>query len=227
MDEIKINQLIRSNRKTVSITITKKAEIIVRAPSHICDRVINEIVRKKSSWINKKLATFKPANEKKFTNGEFFLFLGKEYCLINDEQSDLPDIHMNIPRIEGTDIVIHSPLPSETKEVMISWYKKQAASIIPERCFFISKKTGITFSTIKISDAKKRWGSCGLRGSLNFAWRLVMCPMEIIDYVIIHELVHIEIRNHSRMFWKKVESFMPDYREKDLWLKNNSYKICF
>jgi predicted metal-dependent hydrolase len=74
---------------------------------------------------------------------------------------------------------------------------------------------------IKITEARKRWGSCGSKGTLNFSWRLIMAPMEVIDYVIVHELAHIGQLNHSPTYWRKVAEILPDYKKREKWLKEN------
>ena len=77
---------------------------------------------------------------------------------------------------------------------------------------------------IRITGARTRWGSCaGER--LNFTYRLAMAPLEVIDYVIVHELVHIEVKNHSKTFWKRVEKIMPGYKRRRRWLKENGYSL--
>ncbi len=75
--------------------------------------------------------------------------------------------------------------------------------------------------SVKITNAQKRWGSCGPRGTLNFSWRLIMMPVEVIDYLIVHELVHIGQPDHSRLFWTKVRCILPDYKEREKCLKQN------
>ena len=77
----------------------------------------------------------------------------------------------------------------------------------------------LKYDKIIITGAMKRWGSCSSKGNLNFAWRLVMAPIDIIDYVVVHELSHIVHRNHSKRFWEQVETIFPDYKIKRKWLK--------
>jgi predicted metal-dependent hydrolase len=74
---------------------------------------------------------------------------------------------------------------------------------------------------VRISSARTRWGSCSSRGSLSFTWRLVMAPVEVVDYVIVHELAHLRVHNHSPEFWKEVARLMPDYAQRKQWLKDN------
>lgn len=220
MDNLKINRLIKTHRKTVSISITRQAEIVVRAPLHLTDKSISDIVNSKKEWIIRKLDGIKPSPQKHFISGETFLFLGSNYTLRTTEK--IKDIEIN-----GFFLEISENYINEAKKILTEWYKKQARLIIPERLSVLAAQNGFRYSSIKISSAKKRWGSSGARGKLNFTWRLVMCPVEIIDYVIVHELSHIEICNHSKKFWDKVESILPDYREKDRWLKINADIISF
>jgi predicted metal-dependent hydrolase len=88
-----------------------------------------------------------------------------------------------------------------------------------------AKQHGFVYSKIGITGARTRWGSCSAKGSLNFSWRLIMAPLEIIDYVIIHELVHLRYHNHSRAFWKGVADILPDYRARKAWLTQNSHRF--
>lgn len=217
---LSIDRLIRSRRKSVSISITPKAEVIVRAPLTLSENIIFDIVLKKHGWIKEKLGQVREIKDKKFIPGEIFHFLGSNYTL----QSTL-----NKKRIGISDDILEIPesFLCIAEKKLIEWYKKEALVILHARSALISKKTGIKYSNVKITGARRRWGSCGHRGNINLSWRLVMCPLEVIDYVVIHELAHIEVRNHSKLFWDKVEKLMPDYRNQELWLKRNSKNLNF
>jgi predicted metal-dependent hydrolase len=80
---------------------------------------------------------------------------------------------------------------------------------------------GFAWKQIRISSARTRWGSCSTTGNLSFTWRLVLAPLEVIDYVVIHELVHTTIKNHSPAFWHRVAEIMPGYKQQVTWLKRN------
>jgi hypothetical protein len=86
---------------------------------------------------------------------------------------------------------------------------------------WFSMMTGYSPAAVRITNASQRWGSCNHRGGLNFSWRLIQAPLEIVDYVIVHELVHLRQPDHSRKFWEKVEALMPDYRRRREWLREN------
>ena len=101
------------------------------------------------------------------------------------------------------------------------WYMQEAEKEIHSRCMWFSMMTGYSPSSVRITDARRRWGSCTYKGGLNFSWRLIQAPLEIVDYVIVHELVHLRQPDHSPKFWAKVEALMPDYKRRREWLREN------
>lgn len=108
------------------------------------------------------------------------------------------------------------------------WYREQAHKVISERVQWYAAKHGYSWKQIKITSARRRWGSCsagGRLGRLSFAWRLVMAPMPVIDYVLVHELVHLQVKNHSKKFWGRVGVIMPDYKQKIEWLEKNGHLL--
>jgi predicted metal-dependent hydrolase len=92
---------------------------------------------------------------------------------------------------------------------------------LTERVLAIAGKHAFRYQKIRISSARTRWGSCSSRGTLSFTYRLVMAPPDVVDYVVMHELVHTQVRNHSKTFWNKVQELMPDYKTRLAWLKKN------
>jgi len=216
------DRIIKTRRKTISLQITEYAELIVRAPYRVKEKEIEEVIKKHSEWIRKKkqemLAKDPKFVGKQFVNGEGFLYLGKQYKLrIVDGGQD---------RLTLQDQFI---LPSDSihrvRNIFLDWYRNAALIKLTERADVISQATGLKYYSIKITNAEKRWGSCGAKGRLNFSWRLAMAPVSVIDYVVLHELVHTAVKNHPRSFWNRVEAFMPDYRKKNEWLKQNGYLL--
>ncbi len=103
---------------------------------------------------------------------------------------------------------------------------KKAREKITERCRYFSDLIGLKPSKIRITGARGRWGSCGIRGTLNFTWRLILVPDDILDYVVVHELTHLVVRNHSKRFWDKVERIVPDLRGRRRWLRGNGHLLA-
>ena len=194
--------------------------MIVRAPIRISDGRIKEFVFSKSDWIlaQQKKAASRQAPVHTFLNGDTFLFLGKLYPLqISDNSSKSLRL--------DTCFHLRSSDQPLARKVFMNWYKQHARRIFTERVQYFANLYHFSYSKIKLSSARTRWGSCNSKGSLSFTWRLVMAPMEIIDYVVIHELVHLEIPNHSPAFWKKVEDLLPDYKKRRAWLKVNGHSL--
>lgn len=217
MEEIKISKIIRSKRKTIALVLTHDATLVIRAPLKTPVDYLENLVNKKRDWIRAKLQEIqnKPKSKaKEFVNGESFYYLGKSYRL---KIVDCVGIDIEL---KDNLLLSQAKVPC-ARDVVIKWYKSVAEKKIKERCEWYSSLTGYKPLSIKITDAQKRWGSSGPKGTVNFSWRLIMAPLEIIDYVIVHELVHLEQRDHSRFFWNKVKSILPDFKKRQKWLKDN------
>ena len=103
----------------------------------------------------------------------------------------------------------------------VRYYKRQAKLSIPARAGELSSLTGLAYKGIKITSARKRFGSCSSSDMLTFSWRLLLAPANVLDYVIIHELAHTIEKNHSRRFWCNIAQLMPDYKTAHAWLRDN------
>ncbi len=225
MKDIKIEKIIRTKRKTIGLQITDDATLIIKVPYHIGEDEIKNILLKHKNWINKKVKKIKERKikyyPKKFIEGEKFLFLGKYYKLKIEKREELK---LNIN--EKYFVISEAPLALK-KRLFTEWYKKNGYKVISERVKYYVQKYGFSYNKINITDAKKRWGSCSPSNNLNFSLRLIMAPIDIVDYVIVHELCHLKEKNHGKSFWRKVKSIMPDYKEKERWLKENGYFLRF
>ncbi|MFH1792723.1 MAG: SprT family zinc-dependent metalloprotease [Patescibacteria group bacterium] len=219
MVKIKINKIERSNRKTIALLINADSTLTVKAPLLVSSSYIEELVNKKHNWITKKVkdiqARPKPVT-REYVNGEGFLYLGKSYRLkITNCSSIQLGEYLFFPKQKAEQI----------QQELIDWYKKQALRKLTSRASWYSKKMGVNFSSLKLSNAEKRWGSCGRSNTLSFNWRLIMAPLKILDYVVVHELTHIEEKNHSRKFWNRVKVVLSDYKKSRSWLKENSQSL--
>jgi predicted metal-dependent hydrolase len=215
---ITINRIIRTRRKTIALIVERDGSLVVRAPLRTTERTIRQLVEKKADWIIAKQSLVKtlypPSTRKSFNNGDGFLYLGKIHRL-EIVESKKPELIL-----DGKFHLAQTALP-EARQVFERWYKRQASEIISERVRWYAGQHGFNYKQVKITSARTRWGSCSARDTLSFTWRLVMAPLEIIDYVVVHELVHTQIRNHSKDFWGKVLMLVPDYKQKVAWLKTN------
>lgn len=113
------------------------------------------------------------------------------------------------------------PIPPQ----FVREYKRQALQIISSRVQYYAALMQLSPAAIKVNSARRRWGSCSVRGFLNFSYRLIFAPLTAIDYVVVHELAHMRYLNHSRAFWNVVESVLPDFRQPHRWLKDHGHKL--
>lgn len=215
MAQIKIDKIERSKRKTVALLVTSDATLVVKAPYLMPKISIDKLVDKKQSWIKRKVREMNSrpkAPTREFVNGEGFLYLGKNYRLKIG----------NFPKVSfGEHLFFPKDKKSTIREELTDWYKSQAEKKFRSRSKWYAKKLGVEYSSIRLSTAQKRWGSCGRNNSLSLNWRLIMAPLKVIDYVIVHELAHISEKNHSKKFWNIVRTTLSDFEKSRDWLKEN------
>jgi predicted metal-dependent hydrolase len=213
-----IDQLIRSHRKTVSLIINQEGQLIVRAPLRASRAQIEALVAEKAAWISahqaKILARPRPVS-KEFSEGETFLYLGQSYPL---------HLTPGASRVlELRDGAFQLAPAANAQAAFLNWYKRQARAVLAERVRLHAARLNLTPGNLRISSARTRWGSCSGRDTLSFTWRLVLAPVAVIDYVVVHELVHLEVKNHSALFWQRVAAAYPSYPIARRWLKENSH----
>ena len=219
---VTIDEIIRSKRKSIALIVEQDGRLVVRAPHRVSRELIHAFVKEKENWIIKKQAEFKSAHPKfapkKFIEGEEFWYLGMLYPLKFGE-------HLKPHLFLAENFILSRAACPHARAVFERWYREQAQQILLERVEHYSAKYNFTYKQIKITSARTRWGSCSRRGTLSFTWRLIMSPLDVVDYVVVHELVHLREHNHSRGFWSGVEEIIPDYKEKVKWLKVNGHLL--
>lgn len=165
-------KLIRSNRKTIELSIDDDFLPLVKAPLKMSTEVIEKFVVKHEKWIEKQITKKREHDEK--------------FALSPEEETML---------------------------------KEKALSYLKERTEYFAKLMGLKYSGIKITSAKKRFGSCSGKNSICYSWLLMQYPAEAIDYVVVHELAHIIYKNHGKNFYKLIEKYLPDYKKREKLLK--------
>lgn len=212
-----IDRLVRSKRKTIALIVERDGTLTVRAPLHATEAQIYSLVEQKAGWVEAHRARMRESSaavRKKFADGEQFLYLGQAYPLqvVNRPKALLV--------LNGRFELSQAALP-QAAQVFERWYRREARKVITERVESYARRHDLDYRRIRISGARTRWGSCSAKGGLNFTWRLVMAPLAVIDYVVVHELAHLQVRNHSPAFWRRVAELMPEFREQRKWLKEN------
>lgn len=210
----------KGNRRTITIQIQPNGSVVVKAPRFTPTFLIHQFVRQHADWIEKhtqKLAAHPKRPIRQYRDGEEFLYLGTPHTLRIGQykQIEIRDGILGFPEFLRFRI---------TKELH-DWYRKQAERIITERVQANAVKMGVTYADIYFSDTKSKWGSCSPDNRLQFNVRLIMAPLLVINYVVIHELVHTTEKNHSRAFWRKVALYTPSYRQHIKWLKEHGPEL--
>jgi len=214
-------QIVRSNRKTLSLSINENADLVVRAPHSVSYNEIQKFISEKSAWIDNKQRLIK-AQLKDNANANSTaqcLYLGSFYPLKIDNNSIEP-ISFN-----GQMFTITNVNRERISLSLKSWYKKRFIEVALPRLSYFSDKYKLKVNQVRVKEQKTLWGSCSNKNNINLNYLLIMAPMKVIDYVIVHELVHTIHKNHSAKFWQKVETIMPNYKDARNWLKDNGYKL--
>ena len=205
-------------RKTVGIKVAL-GNIEVAAPSRATIREIEQILLKKGSWILTKLAdSSQPPPRLRLETGELLPYLGQDLPL---QVSEAAVDHSRVDVLDGRIVVsVASDLPQEEipgsiLTALVGWYKEEAGAYLQESLArWLPVMGRIEMPRLLVREQKSRWGSCSANGTLRFSWRLAMVEPELIDSVVVHELAHLEVMNHSQDFWNVVLRAMPDARER-------------
>lgn len=215
------NKIVRTNRKTLSLLITKDGSLVVHAPKRVSMEYIENFIQEKEKWIIKKqteVLKTKTENQSIITM-DSILFLGQPHEVISIQKNQSPEItdkYIYIPYIENKE---------ERKIFLKHWIEQQTAYITKQRIEFFSNLMSLDYQSLKIIKSINRWGTCSSEGKISFNYKLSMLPPKIIDYIVIHELAHLLEFNHSKKFYQVIESVMPGWAIQRKKLKEYSYLL--
>jgi len=223
MNNVEIDELHFSNRKTISLIIDGKGRLIVRAPNKTPKKFIQELINEKEIWITKKKREVIRKQEEvptiSFNEGEKFLYRGNN-CTLKYENNLTPPI-----LLKNNHIIIDKRYEKYAPQLLEKWYKIEAYNYFNRKAKHYANSMKVQFNKVKISNAQKRWGSCSSKKNINLSWRLIMAPDAAIDYVIVHELAHLIEMNHSQKFWNIVAHAMPSYKKHLNWINKNGHLL--
>jgi predicted metal-dependent hydrolase len=217
-------------RRTIEISINEALDVRVVAPHYASLREIQAFIEQKADWIKERLHECQHRKERiqsrQYDHGHRFLFLGNAYALdIREEDFQQVKVHF-----DGQKWLVRVPIAVTgeerqmmIKEKLVKWYRTQAKEIFGGRVFHYSRVMGLEPRKIAVKTQKRIWGSCHHQAkTINLNWMLVLSPLEVIDYVVVHELCHLIVADHSSRFWEKVAAIMPDYKPRQRWLKQHA-----
>jgi predicted metal-dependent hydrolase len=209
----------KSVRKTVSIFVERDGSVSARVPEKLSDEEIRDILKDKEYQIFKNLAEWTQLNEnaveREYVNGQSFLYLGSNYRLkLVGEKLENVQFKRNIFFLSKED-------KYKAKELFIKFYKDKLNSKIHPIIERYKNQLGVEPNQIKVMELQNRWASCMTNGNVNFHWKCAMAPIDVLHYIIVHELAHLIHNNHTQAFWNEVDKILPNYDEQVNWLKVN------
>jgi predicted metal-dependent hydrolase len=214
-------KLIRSRRsKRMCIRVDRRG-ISVLSPVNEEVETIRNFISDNNTWILNKTKFYAKLNNK-LEHGPLqkdeIIYLGTKYKIKFVKDSFQYSVFSeNLKKI-----TFHVKDRRTGKRNIVNWYREQTKKLLDSKVPFLGKKLSITYGKVRIKSLKSKWGTCSKEGNLNFNLLLSALPINVIDYIIIHELFHLVEFNHSDHFWKLVEHAFPSYKDCRNWLKNNS-----
>jgi predicted metal-dependent hydrolase len=194
--------LTRAKRRTIALFAGPEG-IEVRAPQRATIAEIESFIREKETWIRKRLAEPRPARFR-WNNGAVLPWLGGALSVVL--RPDASGVARAGARLE-----IGTARGGAPREHALTWIRQQALVLFRERVDALSARSGLAASAVALSNAATQWGSCNAKGRILLNWRLMMFPLRLIDYVVVHELAHRRELNHSKRFWAIVASLCPEH----------------
>ncbi|MFA5404786.1 MAG: SprT family zinc-dependent metalloprotease [Ignavibacteria bacterium] len=214
--------IIRRKVKNIRISVNKDKEVKVIIPMRFPVSELKKILEERAVWIRKKLEHFDNLKNNFFSLRENeILYLDKKYTFILK-----PELK-NYFQIDEEGMKIYLGVDLLNKRLQEHWLKQEAKRVIEERIKLINKEGRFKYNKIFIRSQKTKWGNCSGKKNVSFNWRLIKAPLEVIDYLIVHEFTHLEEMNHSKAFWHKVSLVCTNYKETNKWLKKNGVGLFY
>lgn len=212
-------------RKTACIAVYPSGEVKLTVPVRTSEAQARRYVEQKAGWVLDKLRAFEAQGardvKKHYVDGELFLFLGREYAL-KISQASQPLVTLGDRTLN---VFVPDPGDREAiRSAVFRWYRFQAETHLREPVAVYARALGVFPPEFRVKNQSKRWGSCTAKNLLNFNLKIVMAPLEQLEYVAAHEVCHVKVKDHSPRYWAVLESIMPDCDARKKALKTEGWK---
>lgn len=209
----------RSKRKTVSIFVERDGSVSARVPETLSEADLLEVLKAKEYQIHKNLAEWTQLNERQvlrgYVNGQSFLYLGRNYRLkLVDEPLGAVIFSKGTFRLSKLEL-------DKAKDFFIAFYKRKLKEKIQPLIRQYQAQLGIQPNEVKVMELQNRWASCSPKGNIHFHWKCAMVPMDVLQYIVVHELAHLIHHNHTTAFWNEIDKILPNYDKHHHWLRLN------
>ncbi|MEO5875633.1 MAG: SprT family zinc-dependent metalloprotease [Streptosporangiaceae bacterium] len=214
-----------SERRRIRLTVERDSTVTLTVPPDTGRAEVVKLIRSRRRWLYGKLADRQSLGEgrpeREYVSGEGFSYLGRSHrLLIVDEGPRAVRLMRGRLEIPRADLV-------DPAGALIQWYTRRGETWLPGRLRPWTGRMGASFDGLRVLPLGYRWGSCTMQGRLNIHWATMQLPPDLIDYVLVHELAHLHVPDHSEQFWRRVQRAMPDFSSRrdrlkhlgpDLWL---------
>lgn len=210
-------------RRTLGLTVERDGSLVLSAPPGVADVRLERFAKEKRFWVYQKLAAkeaLPPAlPRRKYVSGEGFPYLGRSHRLLLVADQEVP------VKLEGGRFKMRRGEAVQGRGAMIRWYTQHAQPWITTRVVRHAERARVEPGAVAVQDLGFRWGSCAKGGRLYFHWQTILLPPRIVDYVVVHELVHLREPHHTPDFWRAVERAMPDWERRREWLAEHGPEL--
>jgi predicted metal-dependent hydrolase len=221
-------RLRRSKRaRRVRIVVDDRGVEVV-APEGVPEVEIERFFQRRRAWVERSLRRFEgprpPAVASALTDGGFVPYLGSSLRLrVRDEPGRLRPAVVS----RGTTVEIATPRSDRDslRAALERWYRRRARTEVGKRLDTVCARERRSYVSLAIRGQRTRWASCSASGAMSFNWRLLLAPSRILDYVVEHEVAHLDVGDHSQRFWRLVAKRCPGYREHERWLRRFGHTL--
>ncbi|WP_435176368.1 M48 family metallopeptidase [Actinacidiphila sp. bgisy145] len=208
VDDLDVQVRVSERRRQIRLTVERDSTVSVTVPPGIEQAELVKLIRSRRRWLYGKLAERESLSEgrppREFVSGEGFPYLGRSHRLLVVETGPT-DVRLLRGRLEIRADALH-----DASTALIAWYTRRGTSWLPGRLRPWAKRLDVACGELRVRPLGYRWGSCSLYGDLNIHWATMQLAPDLIDYVLVHELAHLHVPDHSERFWRTVQRVMSD-----------------
>ncbi len=218
--DVRVRESARARTTRIILGPRRPLEIIVRAG--LSDREIDAFLEEKRGWITDKLATSRTIAARPARLG--LARSGVAWVAGEPVEIEWANGRRSIAELRHERVVVRGPIAGAAA-ALERWYHREARRRLLAVTAREAERLGLEFGSLGVRDPRTRWGSCSRRGNLSFSWRLLLAPESVLEYVVVHELLHLREPNHTKAFWRLVEAARPGWQEQARWLREHGQEL--
>ncbi|MBV9050290.1 MAG: M48 family metallopeptidase [Solirubrobacterales bacterium] len=207
----------RSQRaRRVRVMVDSAGEVEVVLPRRAAEREAAAAIRELGPWIERRMEEVARARDAVAARGDFVPYVGQLLRLVGEPGRTR--VHRR-----GSELLV--PIGEQRAPALERWYRRAARAEIEPRLDRACALAGSSYSALTIRGQRTRWASCSPTGAMSFNWRLLLAPEPVLEYVVWHEVCHLEVMDHSPRFWELLSNRCPDYRDRSRWLRRHGQTL--